>query len=297
MIKKRLAKIFRETLTRISPKLNTYVLYRVKFHRRLNLKNPRTLNEKILWLKFNTYWENVNVKKCADKFEVREYIKEIGCEEILNDLIAVYEKVDDIEWEFLPQQFVIKLNVGCGCNLIIQNKSEYSFLEVKKKIKKWMKIKHYLGYSEMQYKGVKPYILVENYLKNNDGRKIDDYKFYCFNGSAPYVMVCVARDDLGHNAKFFYFNRDWQMQMMSEDAIKYGATTEIPKPINIDKAFDYAEKISKGFPFVRVDLYLVNGKVYFGEMTFTPGGAMDQGRLIETDKMLGEMLNLENEVK
>lgn len=292
MIKQEISRVFRETLTRISPKLNTRVLYRIKFGKTLDLKNPQTLNEKLLWLKFNTYWKNPLIKQCADKYKVREYIKKTGCNEILNELLAVYEYVDDIEWEKLPKQFVIKLNVGCGCNLIVRDKSKLNIVQAKKTLKRWMRKKHYLGYSEMQYKDVKPYLLVEKFIKPQNGSLPDDYKFYCFGGKAPYVMMCVDRHDDGHDAKYLYFNEAWEMQMMSSDAIKYGATLDVPKPDGIDRAFEYAKKLSKDFPFVRVDLYIVDGNVIFGELTFTPGGAMDQERLPETDKILGELLDI-----
>ena len=119
-----LANIFRKMLTSISPKLNTYVTYRIKFKKSLDLKHPSGLNEKILWLKFNTYWDNPLIRQCADKYRVREYIKKIGCEDILNDLIAVYENVHDVDWDSLPSSFLMKLNIGCGYNIIVPDKSK-----------------------------------------------------------------------------------------------------------------------------------------------------------------------------
>lgn len=286
-IKTSIAHYYRCILTMISPKLNTMVTYRAKFGKKLDFDNPQTLNEKILWLKFNDYWENPLVKQCADKYRVREYIKDVGCEGILNTLIATYESVDEIEWDMLPDSFALKLNVGCGYNIIVPEKDKLDIEDAKSKLRKWMKTKYYLGYSEMQYKGVKPVILVERYLKPKRGVLPEDYKFYCFDGRAPFVMVCTDRQEGGKHPRYWYYNEKWEMQMMSADAIKYGKEASIPKPEGIDEAFAYARKLSKGFPFVRVDLYIVDGKVYFGELTFTPSGGQDNGRLPEADEILG----------
>ena len=286
-IKTKIAYYYKCALTLISPKLNTKVIYRAKFGKNLDFENPKTLNEKILWLKFHDYWENPLVKQCADKYRVREYVESIGCGEILNELLATYESVDEIDFDKLPQSFAMKLNVGCGYNFIVPDKDRFDLEDAKKKLRKWMKTKYYLAYSEMQYKGVKPVILVEKYLKPRDGVLPEDYKFYSFDGEVPFVMVCTDRQEGGKHARYWYYNDRWEMQMMSDDALKYGAEASIPKPEGIDCAFEYARKLSKGFPFVRVDLYIVDGKVYFGELTFTPGGGQDNGRLTTADEILG----------
>lgn len=291
-IKNTVARLFRSLLTIISPELNTKVSYKKKFGKKLDLKNPVTLNEKILWLKFNDYKNNDIIKQCADKYRVREYIEKIGCSEILNHLIGVYERTEDIPWNDLPDAFAIKLNLGCGFNLIVSDKKTLNIEEAKKIINKWIKISpyQYLGYAEMQYKGVKPLVLIEDYIKPKCGTLPEDYKFYAFDGMVPYVMVCTDRENGGKHAKYWYYNEAWQMQMMSEDALKYGNKASIQKPDGIEKAFEYARRLSAGFPFVRVDLYLVDGKVYFGELTFTPGGGQDQSRLPEADRILGSYI-------
>ncbi|MCH5278292.1 MAG: glycosyl transferase [Christensenellaceae bacterium] len=291
-IKNSAARMFRSGLTLISPKLNTMVTYRAKFGKRLDLKNPKTLNEKILWLKFNDYYKNPLIKQCADKYRVREYITQIGCPEILNNLIGAFDDVEKIKWDKLPNSFALKLNVGCGYNIIVRNKTELNIEETKKILKKWLTYRfQYLGYSEMQYKGVKPIILIEDYLKPKVGLLPEDYKFYCFDGYAPYVMVCTDRQEGGKHPRYWYYNEQWEMQMLSEDALKYGKEASIQKPNGIELAFEYASKLSRGFPFVRVDLYLVDGRVFFGELTFTPSGGQDNGRLPDADKILGDYVN------
>ena len=290
-IKTSLAHWFRCGLTLISPKLNTEVIYKTKFHKKLDLEHPVTLNEKILWLKFNTYWENPLIKQCADKYRVREYIQEKGYSNLLVGLIGAYDNVDDIDWASLPPSFALKLNVGCGSNIIVRDKSKLDIEATKKTLQKWLKpTLWYLGYSEMQYKGVKPYIIIEEYLGSEDGNLPDDYKFYCMNGKSKYVMVCEDRV-IGKKAKYFYFDKGWNMMPYTQDALD-DPERIIPKPDKIDEAFHVAELLSRDFPFVRVDLYIVKGKVYFGELTFTPSAGMDNGRLPLTDKLLGDQLIL-----
>ena len=156
---------------------------------------------------------------------------------------------------------------------------------------------YWLGWSEMQYKGVKPYILVEKYLGDEDGNLPVDYKFYCMNGKASSVMVCQDRDGV-HHPKFFFMDRQWNKLPYTEEVFKY-PDFYIEKPDNIDEAFEIAELLARDFPFVRVDLYIVKNKIYFGELTFTPAAGMDTdfkymapGTSKDTDTILGEFLNL-----
>ena len=271
--------------TIISPTLNTKIRYKSIFQVPINLKKPRTLNEKIQWLKLNTYYKNPLVKECADKYKVRDYIERSGCTEILNDLLAVYENIEDMEWDTFPNQYVIKLNTGCGCNIIVSDKSKLDINEAKAKLKKWMKQKYYLAYSEMQYKGVKPYILIEKYLKPKEGLLPEDYKFYCMNGKAEYVMVCVGREN-GH-PKFYFYDRNWKFCPFEEQV-----DPNLAKPRLIDKAFEYADKLSKPFPFVRTDLYLFDDSIYFGELTFTSAGGFDADITKEGLNIMGDMIDL-----
>ena len=272
--------------TIISPNLNTAIHYRMVFGKKWDPNNLVTLNDKILWLKLNTYYKNEVVKQCADKYKVREYVKNKNCEEILNDLIAVYENVNDIKWEELPNKFVIKLNVGCGYNIIVPNKKELNIQEASNKLKKWMKEKYYLLYSEMQYKDVKPYILIEKYLKPKKGVLPEDYKFYCINGRAEFIMICIGRENGGH-PKFYFYDRNWKFYPFEEKEDPH-----IEKPELLDKALIYVDKLSKPFPVVRTDLYLFDNKIIFGELTFTSAGGLDTGISEEGMRIMGDMINL-----
>lgn len=286
-----LLKNYFRMLTLISPRLNTKMRYKRAFKRPLNLDNPTTLNEKNLKLKLERYANDPLVKQCADKYAVREYIKKKGCEDILVKLIASYDRVDDIDFDALPNQFAMKWNFGCGFNIICSDKSKLDIDEVKKKMKRWSRSKQYLDYSEMQYKGVNKKIIVEEYLKPKNGLLPEDYKVYCFRGEPKFILVCVGREFGGH-PKYYFFDDKWNLARINRDSKNAPEGFTIEKPKCLDKLLDSARKLSEPFPFVRADFYIVNDKVYFGELTFTPAGALDSARLPETDLMMGNLLKI-----
>lgn len=285
---------FKRVLTRISPKLNTRVIYFIKFKRRIRLNNPQTLDEKIQWLKFNTYYKNPLVTQCADKYSVRDYVKSCGCEEILNALYGVYNNVDEIPWDTLPNQFVIKWNFGCGENIIVFDKKSLDFDSTKKKLSNWYKTKDtfYLTYSEMQYKGIVPRLVCERLIETEDGHLPIDYKLYCFNGKAHCVLVCTGRDVTGHGTSYYFFDRNWNLLRYNKAGKNAPADFSIPKPQGVELLFKYADILSQPFPFVRADFYLEKGHVIFGELTFTPCGGFDVNRLPETQVLFGEMVRI-----
>lgn len=291
-----ISKFFKQTLTRISPKLNTMVVYWSKFKCPIDLKNPKTLDEKIQWLKFNTYYKNSLVTQCADKYAVREYVEKCGCGEILNELYGVYDKVDEIPWDSLPNQFVMKWNFGCGQNLIVFNKTELNIEEAKHKLNEWYKLRDtfYLTYSEMQYKGIPPKLICEKLIETESGDVPEDYKLYCFNGVPDCVLVCKNRGLKDVSTEYYFFDKDWKLKRYNKRGKEAPADFTLPKPDGLEKLFDYAAKLSKPFPFVRADFYLEKGKVTFGELTFTPCGGFDVNRLPETQMLFGKMVKLDN---
>lgn len=240
------------------------------------------------------YADNPLTKKCADKYAVREYIKDKGYGEILNDLIAVYDSIDEINWDELPNEFALKLNFGSGFNIICADKSSLDIKTTEKKLKKWWKSKFHLIYSEMQYKGIEKKVICEKYLKPEEGLLPEDYKFYCFNGKAMYVMVCVDRDK--GNPKFYFFDREWNLARLNKWGKAAPDDFTLPKPPLIDEAFKLADELANPFPFVRVDFYIINKKIIFGELTFTPSGGIDPNRLPETDILFGDILELNNSI-
>lgn len=280
--------------TLLSPKLNTRIRYWQCFHKKIDLKNPQTLDEKIQWLKFNTYYKNPLVTQCADKFAVRDYIKQCGCEDILNKLYYSWDNVDDIEWEKLPNSFVIKWNFGCGHNLICRDKSKLNIENAKRKLKEWYKTHKtfYLGYSEIHYKNIKPKLICEKLIETETGNLPEDYKLYCFNGIADCVLVCSGRDENGKGAKYYFLDKNAELKRYNKAGKEAPNDFALNKPEGFEKLFEYAEKLSKPFPFVRADFYLEKGEITFGELTFTPCAGFDSNRLPETQILFGSKIKL-----
>lgn len=279
-------------LTDISPKLNTKFYYYLTFKKPLNLKNPRTLDEKIQWLKFNTYYKNPLVTQCADKYKVRDYVSECGCADILNELYYVYDDPEQINWAKLPDKFVLKWNFGCGQNFICSDKSMYNEHAVKQMLKDWKKERNtfYKFRAEMQYKNIVPKLLCERLIETEGGTLPKDYKLYCFNGRPDCALVCTNRE-VGH-PDFYFFDRQWNLKRYNKTGLSAPENFSLPKPLNFEKLFNYAAILSKPFPFVRADFYLEHGRVIFGELTFTPAGGLDSNRLPSTQYMFGDMVKL-----
>lgn len=286
----------RRTLTRISPLWNTKFSYRAKFHHSLNLDKPETLNEKILWLKFHDFWNNDLVTQCADKYRVRQYVEQAGCGELLNELYGVYRTPEEIDWDALPDRFVLKLNVASGFNHIVFDKASEDKAALIAQMHGWLKEgpKFYLNFSEMQYKDVEPLILAEKYLEELGSNVPVDYKLHCFNGKCIMTMACLDRVG-GGGTKFFYYDRDWNMTMNFSGV----QGRSIEKPKCLDRAMQLAEKLAEPFPFVRVDFYFIEDRIIFGEMTFTPCSGLDQDLLLkpegsdeDLDHIYGRLLKL-----
>lgn len=283
---------FRYLLTWLSPRLNIQFFFHRCHKRFANLKHPQTLDEKIQWMKLHYYKDNALVYQCADKYRVREYVRDCGLEHILNELYATYHSAAEIPWEELPDQFVLKWNFGCGGNVICTDKSQLDRDKAVRELNYFQKIKAHLLAAEPQYK-MEKVLLCEKLIETANGSAPVDYKFYCFNGVAKYVLCCVGRGEREKPA-FYFFDRSWKLQRLNRSSLHLTDDFSVPKPEGIDQLFDYAETLSKPFPFVRADFYLENGKAYFGELTFTPGGGFDAGRLPESDQLFGSMVNLEN---
>lgn len=286
---------FRYLLYTISPKLLVKLLFRYDLHRRLNLKNPQSLDEKIQWMKFYYYKDNELVSRCADKYRVREYVKECGLSHILNDLIATYKSPKEIEWERLPEKFVLKWNFGNGGNLICNDKNKLDLPKAVKELTRFQKLKAHMKCAEPQY-DVEKVLLCEKFIESKTGEQPVDYKFYCFGGEAKYVLCCIGREE-GHKPNFYFFDRNWQLQRLNKQGKAAPEGFTIPKPDGMDELFNYAEILSKPFPFVRADFYLEDGKAYFGELTFTPAGGFDKGRLLESDLFFGSLVKLPEQKK
>ncbi len=286
-IKNKWLRLLLYLLAPVCPTLVSRILYRAAFHRRLDLKHPQTLNEKTMWLKLKVYADDPLVARCADKLRVRDYVKEKGCGDILNELIAVWERPEQIDFDVLPEAFALKCNFASGFNWICPDKSKLDRGACLAQFKRWYKRDFWRFGAELQYRKIPKRIVCERFL---GGDELVDYKIYCFRGKAKYILCCVGRE-AGHT-KFYFFDPDWHFCPITHDGLEAPADFTLPRPKGLEKMLRCVETLSEPFPFVRTDMYEVDGKVYFGELTFTPAAALDTHRLPETDRMFGDLLEL-----
>lgn len=257
------------------------------FGKWLNLNNPITFNQKLQWLKLNH--KEPNYCTYADKYAVRNYIKEIIGERYLVPIIGVYDSVDDIEWDILPEKYVLKCTNASGRNIICLDKLALDIDCTKNKLQKWMKDNFFWHGREWVYKTIKPRIIAEQYLEDTTYNELIDYKFMCFNGEPKCLFLCLDRHS-NENLKVDFYDMDWKSMPFERHYNK--SSRQIPKPICYDEMVLLARKLSKGIPFVRVDFYEVNGQVYFGELTFFPGNGMEEFRPEYYDELLGGWIAL-----
>ena len=240
---------------------------RILLKKKVDLKNPKTFNEKIQWLKIHDYPNNQLVIQGADKYRVRKYVQEKGLENILVPMIADWDNPEKINWDELPDKFVLKCNHGCAYNILCADKSSFDKEDAVKKMKKWMKEDFGAFNIETHYSKIVPHITCEEYL----GECIIDYKFFCFNGEPKYIYVS---SDLVHDRQaqigFFYLDGT-KMPLIRDDYAPIDIEELPPFFENMKKD---AEVLCEDFPFVRVDFFVANNTYYFAELTFTPSGGM-----------------------
>ena len=260
--------------------------YRVVLHKNLNLENPKTFNEKLQWYKLNDFPNNPLVVQGADKYRVRDYVENKGLGKYLTNLLGSWDDAREIEWDKLPNEFVLKCNHGCAYNILCSNKKEFDLKQATNQLNKWMKEDFGAYNIEIHYSKIQPRkIICEEYL----GDVITDYKFYCFNGVPHFFYVSY---DLIHDrqAKIGFFNIDGSKLPLVRD--DYENINEVDLPDFYDEMLNVAIKLCKDFPFVRVDFFIANNKFYFAELTFTPAAAMMPIKPEKYDVEWGELLNI-----
>lgn len=254
----------------------------------LNLDRPRTFNEKLQWLKL---YDSTPIKtRLADKYSVRDWVKEKIGEQYLIPLLGVYDKFEDIDFDKLPNRFVIKCNHGSGYNIIVKNKSELDLKEVKQKLDKWMheNFAFKVGF-ELHYRDIQPKIIIEKFIENEKSHDLYDYKFWCFNGKVEYIQFLSERNISG--LKMAFYDKKWNKQTFVYSHPLDEKT--ITKPDNLNQMLNLAEKLSENFPHVRVDFYrLDDGTLYFGEMTFTSASGMCAWNEKYINNYFGNMIKL-----
>lgn len=266
---------FRGLVKFLSPTLYVKLQYKYITHHKLTLKNPTRYTEKLQHLRLYEYPKNELVKKCASRVDVRNYLSSIGLEEYLIPCLGIYDKFDDIDFNKLPSQFVMKCSHASGFNYIVKDKNNIDKKILKKKFDKWLKTNYGKKTIEMHYAKIKPQIIIEQYIGDIDNLPIE-YKIHVFNGVAKYLYVVTGR---GIDIRYNNYYIDWTPFDGAQFNGWKKTDYELEKPKNYKKMVEIAELLAKPFPFVRVDLYNINGVIYFGEMTFTPA----KGTLILDD--------------
>lgn len=266
-------------------KLKILWKYFLRKGRIINFYNPQLFTEKIQWLKV---YDCTPVKtRLADKLLVREWVKEKIGEEYLKKIYGVYEKYEDIDFSKLPEEYVIKTNHGCNMQLLVIEGGKPDDKQ-RNRFNNFLKINYAFksGY-EMQYKDIKPLIFTEEYIKNTN--ELFEYLIFCFNGKPE--MILFASDKRTDKIHCTMFDTKWNNLHFNYGG--YLHEKPVPPPENLDKMLEIARILSKDFKFVRVDLHNVNGKIYFGEMTFTPASGYMRFYPRKYDRILGDMLELE----
>ena len=270
----------------ISNETMSKLYYKIVLHKKLNLKNPQTFNEKIQWMKLYYYPQNQLIVNSSDKYAVREYISQKGLGDKLVPLLGVWQKAEEIDWDKLPNQFVLKCNHGCAYNIIVSDRNKVDKVAVIKQLNEWLKEDFGAFNIEIHYSEIRHHVIIcEEFL----GESITDYKFFCFNGEPRCIYVST---DLIHDrqAQIGFFHLDGKkMPLYRED---YADIPEITLPVFYDEMKKAAEKLCKDFPFVRVDFFVANNTWYFAELTFTPGAGMMPFKPEQYDAEWGKILKL-----
>lgn len=277
----------------VSDKTMIKIQYRIKTGRKLSLKNPKRYTEKLQWYKLN--YKNSLLTQCCDKYTVRKYVEDKGLGYILNDLYAVYDTVDEIDFDKLPNSFAIKVTNGSGTNLFIDNKKNMDRENVKSRLDEWMNIKNCSYGREWCYYNVKPRIIVEKLLDRDEFNDIPDYKFFCFNGNVYCLYTMINYVDNHDEGQCGFYTKEFEQLPYSRKEFS-PIDKKLKKPKNFDKMVELAEILSKDFPHVRVDFYNIDGNIIFGELTFYNGSGYSVFDPDEFDFILGDQFSLPEKV-
>lgn len=262
--------------------------YRHHLNRKLNLKSPRTFNEKIQWLKL--YDHNPIYPRLVDKYEVRQYVRDMVGEKYLVPLIGMYNTVEKIPFDELPAEYVLKCTHDSGIAIIKNKSCKLSVEEIKQLLKKGLKRKYYYEHREWPYKFIKPRIICEKYLVDESGFELKDYKIHCFNGHPKLIQVDFGRFT---NHRRNLYDTEWNY---IDASILYpnDPSTEIKRPDKLQEMLEIASVLSNSFPYVRVDLYVIKDQIYFGELTFHHGAGYEKFRPEELELQMGGWIRIPN---
>jgi hypothetical protein len=261
--------------------------YRIICKKRLNINSPETFNEKIQWLKL--YDRNPEYTQMVDKYAVRTYITDKIGEAYLIPLLGIWDKPDDIDFENLPKQFVLKCTHDSGGIIICKDKGKFDIRKAKKELKRCLKRNYYYGGREYPYKDVKPRIIAEKYMVDESGTELKDYKVQCFDGEPKIIQVDFDRFGKVHKRNFY--SLEWKYQPFS---LLYPTfpEIEIKRPDRLDLMLSLAHELSRGIPYIRVDFYSIEKKLYVGELTFHHGSGYEKFDPPEWNTILGSWMSI-----
>lgn len=278
----------RKLMNWLPDRLYLKACFRARMNEKLDFNRVKTFNEKLQWLKL--YDKKNSYTGMVDKYEVRTYIKKRIGEEYLIPLLGVYDSFDEIDFRQLPNQFVLKCTHDSGGIVVCKDKSKLDIEAARKKINKSLKRNYFYLYREWPYKNVKPRIICEKYMEDDVEKELKDYKVMCFNGEVKCTFVCLNRNSpSGLNIDIYDY--DWEL-MPFQRPQHPNSGVKVSKPKNYNKMVKFAEKLSKDIPFLRVDFYEINGRLYFGELTFYPGSGLEKFEPEYYDEILGSWLDL-----
>ncbi len=262
--------------------------FKYSMGKELNLDNPQTFNEKLQWLKL--YDRKPVYTTMVDKYEAKKYVADIIGEEYIIPTLGVWNHFDEIDFDKLPNQFVLKCTHDSGGLVICKDKAKLDKAAAKKKIEKSLKRDFYLNGREWPYKNVKPRIIAETYMEDEETKELRDYKFFCFNGKVKALFIASERQTKDEETKFDFFDADYNHLPFTNG--HPNAEVLPKKPVMFEEMKVLAEKLSQGVPELRVDFYEVNGKIYFGELTFSHWSGMMPFDPEEWDKTFGDWIEL-----
>ncbi|MCM1296057.1 MAG: glycosyl transferase [Muribaculaceae bacterium] len=281
--------LYRLANSLISDSLYTRLKFKRNLHRWPDLKNPKTFNEKLCYLKL--HHRDPIMSTMVDKADAKEYVARIIGDAYIIPTYGIWDNADSIDFAALPARFVMKGTHDSGRVVVCCDKANLNESDAREQMRKSLKRDFYAITREWPYKNVPHRIIAERFIQQADGG-LTDYKFFCFNGHVDSVMVCLDRH-IGE-PKFYFFDKNWNFLRLNKRGLAAPEGFTLPKPDGIEKMFEIASILSKGQPFVRVDLYNVDGKIYFGELTFYPDGGVDANILRSTDEYWGSLLKIES---
>lgn len=284
LIEKRKRRKYQQLAATVSDRDFIETLYENRIGRKPDLEHPATYTEKLQWLKL--HYRDPAIPRASDKYEAKNYIAERGFPELLIPTLAVYNSAEEIDLSALPEQFIIKATHGSGWNFICRDKRSFNLPAKRRIMRTWLQENLYIYGREWNYKEQTPRLIVEPLM---DIKPLVDYKFLCFNGVCRAMQVNHDRDGVHY---IDCYDGEWNLFTDMDSSVADHSGVPLPKPEKFEEMKAIAEQLAAPFPFVRVDLYLIRGKIYFGEMTFFPGSGFWKITPEKYDRMFGEWLEI-----